>query len=65
MPTTGNSRAVSFLVSVTPFQLVARAFEPVEYACDRRVIDGLLAVIDNKVLLADIGYVIAVGIFGE
>ena len=41
------------------FKFVARAFETVEYARDRWVIDGFFAVINDEILLTDISHIIA------
>ena len=57
--TTGNSRAASCSVSMARFKFVARAFETVEYARDRWVIDGFFAVINDEILLTDISHIIA------
>ena len=52
-------------MAVTSLQLVTRAFEAVENACDTGVIDRLLTIVDHQILLADVGNIVAVGIFGE
>jgi hypothetical protein len=52
-------------MSVTGFKLVACTFEAIEYPRNGGMIDGLVTVIHDQILLADIRDIIAVGIFGE
>ena len=53
------------LVPVFAFQLVALAVEAVEQRADGGMVDRLALVVADQILLADVGDVARLGVFGE